>query len=193
VANRLAHLETTGPEIWRQTSGLIDGFTCATGTGGTLAGTARYLKTISSSRVRISLADPPGSVLYAYKTRSGVLERTGDGSITEGIGQGRVTANLAPEIDECVDDAIHVPDAESIKMVYRLLDEEGLFVGASSALNVVAAVEMARRMGRGKRVVTILCDGAGRYQSRLFSRKWLEMKGLLKDIPEHLHKYISLP
>jgi cysteine synthase A len=161
TANREAHIQTTGPEIWRQTDGKVDAFTCATGTGGTLAGTVRYLKEISGGRVKGYLADPPGSVLYKL-VENGKAEREGTGSITEGIGQGRLTANLAPDLD-LLDGAVHIPDAESIKMVYRLLDEEGLYVGASSALNVVAATEVAKRLGKGSTVVTMLCDGAYRY------------------------------
>ncbi|KAJ3212571.1 Cysteine synthase 1 [Dinochytrium kinnereticum] len=191
TANRRAHIETTGPEIWAQTSGSLDAFTCASGTGGTAAGVTRYLKDISNGKVQCILADPPGSVLYAYK-KTGQLERTGTGSVTEGIGQGRITDNMVADIG-FMDDAVYVPDEESITMVYRLLDEEGLFVGASSALNVAAAVQVAKKLGPGKRVVTIICDGAYRYQSRLFSRKWLESKGLLDAIPAHLHKYITLP
>lgn len=192
IANRRAHIETTGPEIWAQTANgsNLDAFTCSTGTGGTLAGVTRFLKEVSDGRVRCILADPPGSVLYSLK-RSGVLERTGDGSITEGIGQGRLTDNLAPDFG-LLDDAVHVTDAESIAMVYRLLDEEGLFVGASSALNVVAAVKVAKQIGPGKAVATIICDGAYRYQSRLFSRKWLESKKLLNAIPDKLQKYVTL-
>ncbi|TPX46054.1 hypothetical protein SeMB42_g02694 [Synchytrium endobioticum] len=192
TANRRAHIETTGPEIWKQTAGTVDAFTCATGTGGTLAGTARFLKQVSNGRVRVYLADPPGSVLARYKNE-GVLERTGTGSITEGIGQGRLTDNLKYDIEKNIDEAFTIPDEDSIKMVYRLLDEEGLFIGASSALNVAAAIEVSRRLGPGHRIVTMICDGAYRYQSRLFSRKWLESKQLLNAVPELLHKYISLP
>ncbi|KAJ9121754.1 Cysteine synthase 1 [Naganishia vaughanmartiniae] len=191
TANREAHIKTTGPEIWRQTNGKIDAFTCATGTGGTLAGTVRYLKEISDGRVKGYLADPPGSVLYKL-VETGKIEREGTGSITEGIGQGRVTSNLAPDL-ELLDGAVHIPDVESIKMVYRLLDEEGLYVGASSALNVVAAVEVAKRLGKGSTVVTMLCDGAYRYQTRLFSRVWLQSKKLDSAIPDHLQKYVVLP
>jgi cysteine synthase A len=190
VANRQAHIETTGPEIYAQLQGKLDAFTCATGTGGTLAGVTRYLKS-KDSNVKVFLADPPGSVLFKLK-KDGLLERTGDGSITEGIGQGRLTDNLKPDF-ELIDDAVHVPDSESIEMVYRLLDEEGLFVGASSALNVAAAVQVAKKMGPGHNIVTIICDGAYRYQSRLFSKKWLETKGLFDSIPPTLHKYASLP
>lgn len=190
TANRQAHIETTGPEIWQQTGGKVTGFTCATGTGGTLAGTATFLKS-KNPNVKIFLADPPGSVLYSYiKTKK--LERTGDSSITEGIGQGRVTDNMKG-IEPLIDDALHIPDSKTIEMIYRLLDEEGLFIGASSSLNVVAAVEMAKVLGPGNTIVTMICDGAYRYQSRLFSKKWLESKKLLTSIPSHLHKYISLP
>ncbi|KAI9846361.1 MAG: Cysteine synthase 1 [Sclerophora amabilis] len=192
VANRRAHLETTGPEIWAQTGGQLDAFTCATGTAGTLAGVTRYLKSVSDGRVQCVLADPPGSVLHSYVTSGGTLtERTGS-SITEGIGQGRVTENLKPDID-LVDGAVHISDDKSIEMVYRCLDEEGLYLGASSCLNVVAAKEVAERLGPGHTVVTILCDGAYRYAERLFSRKWLTEKGLLAAIPKHLEKYIVLP
>ncbi|KAI7870337.1 cysteine synthase [Spinellus fusiger] len=192
TANRQAHIETTGPEIYQQTNGEVDGFVCSTGTGGTLAGVARYLKDKKGDKVKIFLADPPGSVLHSYITSNGKLKERSGSSITEGIGQGRITDNLAPDI-EIIDGAVHIPDEESIKMVYRLLDEEGIYVGASSALNVVAAVEMAKQLGKGKKIVTILCDGAYRYQTRLFSRSWLDSKKLSTSIPEHLQKYIVLP
>jgi cysteine synthase A len=192
VANRRAHLETTGPEIWAQTHGKIDAFTCATGTGGTFAGTTRYLKTKSDGKVKCYLADPPGSVLHSFITSGGQLKQRTGSSITEGIGQGRVTENLQPDID-LADGALHIADEKSIEMVYRLLDEEGLYLGASSCLNVVAAQEVAEKLGKGHTVVTILCDGAYRYAERLFSRKWLESKGLVDAIPEHLRKYIVLP
>ena len=192
VANRKAHLETTGPEIWHQTDGKIDAFTCATGTGGTLAGVTRYLKDVSDGGVKTFLADPPGSVLHSYITSGGKLkERTGS-SITEGIGQGRVTDNLKPDID-LLDGAVHISDERSIEMVYRCLDEEGLYLGASSCLNVAAAKEVAEKLGQGNTVVTILCDGAYRYADRLFSRKWLSDKNLLRAIPTHLQQYIVLP
>lgn len=137
------------------------------------------------------LADPPGSCLYKYITSGGKsLERTGS-SITEGIGQGRVTNNLAGDI-ALLDGALYIPDEETIEMVYRLLDEEGLFIGASSALNVVAACKVAQLLGPGKVITTVICDGAYRYQSRLFSKSWLESKKLFNAIPEHLRKYASL-
>ncbi|KAL8959050.1 MAG: hypothetical protein Q9193_004014 [Seirophora villosa] len=192
VANRRAHLETTGPEIWHQTGGKIDAFTCATGTAGTLAGVTRYLKDVSKGRVKTYLADPPGSVLHSYIVSGGKLTERNGSSITEGIGQGRVTENLKPEID-LVDGALHISDEKSIEMVYRCLDEEGLYLGASSCLNVVAAKEVAETLGSGHTVVTILCDGAYRYADRLFSRRWLQEKNLLSAIPKHLEQYIVLP
>lgn len=192
TANRRAHIETTGPEIWDQTDGKLDGFICATGTGGTLAGITSYLKEKSNGKVQCWLADPPGSVLHSYiQTKGKLMEREG-GSITEGIGQGRVTENLKPDVEK-LDSSVHIPDEESISMVYDLLHEEGIYVGASSALNVVAAKKMAQQLGPNKTIVTILCDGAYRYQARLFSRKWLESKKLDTAIPEHLQKYIVLP
>ncbi|KAI1818694.1 cysteine synthase (O-acetylserine (thiol)-lyase-like protein) [Poronia punctata] len=191
TANRRAHIETTGPEIWAQTDGKVDAFTCATGTAGTLAGTTRYLKDISGGRVKSYLADPPGSVLHSYIQSGGKLSERSGGSITEGIGQGRITDNLAPDLD-LVDGSLHISDEKSIEMVYRCLDEEGLYLGASSALNVVAAKEVAELMGPGHTVVTMLCDGAYRYADRLFSRKWLESKNLLGAVPKHLEKYIVL-
>ncbi|KAI1505536.1 tryptophan synthase beta subunit-like PLP-dependent enzyme [Biscogniauxia marginata] len=192
TANRRAHLETTGPEIWAQTGGRVDAFTCATGTAGTLAGVTRYLKDASAGRVKSFLADPPGSVLHSYIQSGGRLSERSGGSITEGIGQGRVTGNLAPDLG-LLDGSLFVADEESIEMVYRCLDEEGLYLGASSALNVVAARRVAQQLGPGHTVVTILCDGAYRYADRLFSRKWLESKALLGAIPNHLEKYIVLP
>lgn len=192
VANRRAHIETTGPEIWAQTQGTVDAFTCATGTGGTLAGVTRYLKDVSGGKVKSYLADPPGSVLFSYVQSGGKLSERSGGSITEGIGQGRVTDNMKQEITE-IDGALQIADEKSIEMVYRCLDEEGLYLGASSALNVVAAKEVAEMMGPGNTVVTMLCDGAYRYADRLFSGKWLESKGLRKAIPERLEKYIVLP
>jgi cysteine synthase A len=192
TANRQAHIETTGPEIWFQTGGKVDAFTCATGTGGTLAGVTRYLKDVSDGRVKSFLADPPGSVLHSYISSGGKLTERAGSSITEGIGQGRVTDNLAPDID-LVDGSLHISDEKSIEMVYRCLDEEGLYLGASSALNVVAAKEVAEKLGAGHTVVTVLCDGAYRYADRLFSKKWLTEKNLLSAIPQRLSKYIVLP
>jgi len=191
VANREAHILTTGPEIWQQTRATgLDGFTCATGTGGTFAGTTRYLKEASGGKVQCWLADPPGSVLFQY-FQSGRLERAGSGSITEGIGQGRITENLKPDV-ELVDNSLYIEDEATIAMIYHLLDKDGLYLGASSALNVVAAYRMAKQLGRGSKVVTMMCDGAYRYQTRLFSRQWLESKNLYGAIPEHLKRYVVL-
>ncbi|KAI9183210.1 Cysteine synthase 1 [Blastocladiella emersonii ATCC 22665] len=191
LANTQAHVESTGPELLAQLAGRpLDAFTCGTGTGGTLAGVALYLKEHSPG-TRVVLADPPGSVLYRY-LRDGVLERQGDGSITEGIGQGRVTANLQSALDaRAVHDAVHCPDPETVTTVFRLLHDEGIPVGASSAMNVAAAVQVATRLGPGHTVATILCDGAQRYASRLFNRAWLESKGLLTAVPEDCMHYIK--
>ncbi|ODV82063.1 cysteine synthase [Suhomyces tanzawaensis NRRL Y-17324] len=191
TANRQAHIETTGPEIWAQLDGNVDAFTCSTGTGGTFAGITRYLKSISNNKVKAVLADPPGSVLYSYIKSNGQTMERGGSSFTEGIGQGRVTDNLQPDV-ELIDDAVKIPDEESIAMVYRLLDEEGLYLGGTGALNVVAAIKVAQDLPEGSNVVTILADSAHKYSDRVFSKKWLQSKGLLDAIPEHLKKYAIL-
>jgi cysteine synthase A len=172
VVNRQAHYETTGPELWRDTGGRIDAFTCATGTGGTLAGVARYLKE-QDSRVRIVLADPQGSALYNW-VKTGELKAEGS-SITEGIGTTRVTANLE---GTPLDDAVTIDDPTCVRMVYRLLREEGFFVGGSSGINVAAAVQIARELGPGHTIVTLLCDRGGLYAQRLFNPAWLRDRGL---------------
>ncbi|KAF9501996.1 pyridoxal phosphate-dependent enzyme, beta subunit [Pleurotus eryngii] len=191
TANANAHYTSTGPEIWEQTQGELDGFICATGTGGTLAGVGKYLKEKSRGKTQVWLADPPGSVLTSYISSGGKLTERSGSSITEGIGQGRITNNLGTFIND-VSGAFTVSDDKSIRMLYELLDSEGLYMGASSALNVVAAVELGLKLGKGSKVATILCDGAYRYQSRLFSRQWLESKELLNAIPSELQKYIVL-
>ncbi|HEY8508287.1 MAG TPA: cysteine synthase A [Steroidobacteraceae bacterium] len=173
TVNREAHLTTTGPEIWEQTNGRVDAFVAASGTGGTFSGVSEYLKSRRKS-IRCVLADPPGSSLYEY-VRNGELKPTGSGSITEGIGIGRVTANLA---SAPIDDAVHIEDSETVRFVYRLLREEGLFLGSTSGINVAAAVRVARELGPGHTVVTVLCDGGAKYQSRLFNPAWLAQKGL---------------
>jgi len=172
LANREGHRRTTGAEIWAETEGRVDAFTCACGTGGTLAGVALALKARNPA-VRIVLADPLGSALYAWKTR-GVLELEGS-SITEGIGQSRVPGNLegAP-----IDDAIQITDEEMLEQVFDLTIHEGLSVGGSAGLNVAAAIRVARALGPGHTVVTILCDGGARYQSKLFNPEFLRGKGL---------------
>ncbi|UNU24909.1 cysteine synthase A [Microcoleus vaginatus] len=175
LANRRAHYETTGPEIWEQTNGKIDAWVTATGTGGTFAGVGMFLKE-KNSAVRIVLADPMGSGLYSY-FKTGEIKTEGS-SITEGIGTTRVTANMenAP-----VDDAIQIDDTEAVRVIYQLLRKEGLFMGGSVGINVAAAVALAKQMGPGHTIVTVLCDGGARYQSRLFDRQWLASKGLSPD------------
>jgi len=175
TANREAHFESTGPEIWNDTAGRIDAFCASTGTGGTLAGVAAFLKSKSAS-IRIVLVDPPGSSLYHY-IKDGELKSDGGSSITEGIGTGRVTANLA---GAPIDDALRIPDAETLQFVYRLLREEGLLLGSTAGINVAAAVRVAKQLGPGHTIVTILCDGGAKYQSRLFNRAWLAERGLLE-------------
>ncbi len=172
TANREGHRATTGAEIWTQTGGRIDAFTCACGTGGTLAGVAMALKAHNPA-IRITLADPMGSALYNWKTH-GTLELTGS-SITEGIGQSRVPGNLdgAP-----IDDAVQITDELALEQVFDLTIHEGISVGGSAGLNVAAAIAVARRLGPGHTVVTILCDGGARYQSKLFNPEFLRGKGL---------------
>ena len=172
LANRRAHYETTGPEIWRDTAGTVDALVSATGTGGTLAGVARFLKE-KNPDVRIVLADPEGSGLYNF-VKSGELRVEGS-SITEGIGSSRVTANLE---GTPIDEAVRIDDPTCVNMVYRLLREEGLFVGGSTGINVAAAVWLARQMGPGHTIVTLLCDRGDIYRSRLFNPDWLCSKGL---------------
>ena len=172
VVNRQAHYETTGPEIWRDTQGRVDAFVSAVGTGGTLAGTARFLKE-KKPAVKIVLADPVGSALYSW-VKTGELKAEGS-SITEGIGTTRITANFE---GTPVDDAVQVDDQAAVSMVYRLLREEGLYVGGSTGINVVAAVEAAKALGPGHTIVTLLCDRGSLYFQRLFNPQWLREKGL---------------
>jgi cysteine synthase len=172
TANRLAHFESTGPEIWRDSGGKLDAFCAATGTGGTLAGVAAYLKS-QSPAVRIVLVDPPGSSLYHY-FKHGELKSDGGSSITEGIGTGRVTANLA---GAPIDDALRVSDAETMRFVYRSLREEGLLLGSTAGINVAAAVMLAKQLGPGHTIATVLCDGGAKYQSRLFNPAWIAERG----------------
>lgn len=172
VANRQGHIETTGPEIWRQTEGKIDGFTCAVGTGGTLAGVAIALKRFNP-KIRIALADPMGAALYSF-VKHGELKAEGS-SITEGIGQGRVTANFdgAP-----IDEAFQIPDSEAIPICFDLLAQEGLCLGTSSGVNVAGAIRLAKQLGPGHVIVTILCDYGTRYASKLYNPAFLREKGL---------------
>ncbi|MAA49609.1 MAG: cysteine synthase A [Gammaproteobacteria bacterium] len=173
TANSLAHYESTGPEIWAQTDGGVDAFTCAVGTGGTLAGTSLYLKE-QNSDVKIILADPMGSALFNWVT-TGEATMTPGPSMTEGIGNSRVTGNLAPAK---IDDAIQVDDQEMVDMVYRMLQQEGWFFGSSSGINLGAAVKIAKDLGPGHTIVTILCDGGSKYQSRLYNPDFLAERDL---------------
>ena len=170
TANRQAHIETTGPEIWEQTAGKVDGFICAVGSGGTLAGVGAALQ---PKDVRIGLADPEGAALYSFYT-NGTFDAPGT-SITEGIGQGRITANLEGFTPDC---AYRVSDQEALPIVFDLLSTEGLCLGGSSGVNIAGAVHMAREMGRGHTIVTILCDYGTRYQSKLYNPEFLREKGL---------------
>ncbi|MEI4473449.1 cysteine synthase A [Frigidibacter sp. MR17.24] len=170
IANRQAHVETTGPEIWEQTGGRVDGFVCAVGSGGTLAGTAMALQ---PKGVKIALADPDGAALHSFYT-TGELKSEGS-SITEGIGQGRITANLEGFTP---DFSYNIPDSEALPIVFDLLAEEGLCLGGSSGINVAGAIRMAREMGPGHTIVTVLCDYGNRYQSKLFNPDFLREKSL---------------
>jgi cysteine synthase A len=172
LANRRSHYETTAPEIWQQTDGNIDAWTCATGTGGTYAGVSMFLKE-KNPEIKCVLADPMGSGLYSY-AKTGEIKIEGN-SVTEGIGNSRVTANMegAP-----IDDAIQVHDSEALRVIYQLLKKDGLFMGGSVGINVGAAVAIAKQLGPGHTIITVLCDGGNRYQSRLFNPEWLASKGL---------------
>ncbi len=172
TANRQGHYQTTGPEIWRQTDGKVDGFICAVGTGGTLAGTGMALKE-RNPKIRIGLADPQGAALYNFY-KHGELKSEGS-SITEGIGQGRITKNLE---DAPIDEAYQIPDAEMLPIVFDLLKHEGLCLGGSSGINVAGAIRLARDLGPGCTVVTVLCDSGTRYQSKMFNPAFLKSKNL---------------
>ena len=180
VANRQAHIDGTGQEIWDQTDGKVDGFICAVGSGGTLAGVAMALKE-RNKNIRIGLADPMGAALYSYYT-TGLLKSEGS-SITEGIGQGRITKNLegAP-----IDVAYQIPDAEAVPIVFDLLEHEGLCLGGSTGINIAGAVRLAKELGPGHTIVTVLCDYGTRYQSKLFNPAFLREKKL--PVPEWLER-----
>ncbi len=172
IVNRQAHVETTAPEIWRDTDGKVDGFVCAVGSGGTLAGVSLGLKEFNAD-IKIALADPHGAALYSHYT-SGVMKSEGN-SITEGIGQGRITANLkgfTPDL------AYRIGDAEALSIVYDLIEEEGLCLGGSSGINIAGAMHMAREMGPGHTIVTVLCDYGNRYQTKMFNPQFLREKQL---------------
>ncbi len=183
VANRQAHVETTGPEVWEQTAGKVDGFICSVGSGGTLGGVAIALKE-RNPRIQIGLADPEGANLYSYYT-TGELKSEGN-SITEGIGQGRITANIK---DLEVDNAYRIADSEALPYVFDLLEYEGLCMGGSTGINIAGAVRLARDLGPGKTIVTILADYGNRYQSKLFNPAFLRGKGL--PVPRWLEEDIG--
>jgi len=188
LANRRAHIETTGPEIWRQTQGGVDGFVCAVGTGGTLAGVAFALKARKPS-VRIAAADPMGASIYSW-IKTGTLSAEGT-SISEGIGQSRVTANLegAP-----LDDAYRIPDDEALPILFDLVTQEGLCLGASSGINIAAAIRLGRDLGPGRTIVTMLCDTGARYGRKLFNREFLSARGLpTPPWLAHSHTRYELP
>ena len=176
TANRTAHYESTGPEIWRQTDGRVDAFVAAVGTGGTLAGVSTFLKERKAD-MRVVLADCMGSALHSY-VKTGETVMSEGPSITEGIGNSRVTENLA---GAPLDDAVQVADQEMVRMVFRLLREEGWFFGSSTGVNLCAAAQVARDLGPGHTVVTMLCDSGAKYQSRLFNREWLAERGLAAE------------
>jgi cysteine synthase A len=187
VANREAHIKTTAPEIWQQTDGKVDGFVASVGSGGTLAGVSIGLKAMNP-KTRIVLADPMGSALYHYY-KDGVLKSEGS-SITEGIGQGRVTANLEGAV---VDDAYQIQDEEAVPIIFDLLEHEGLCLGGSSGINIAGAVRLAKQLGPGHTIVTILCDYGTRYQSKLFNPDFMRSKNL--PVPEWLerHSTVNVP
>jgi len=180
VANRRAHVETTAQEIWKQTDGKIDGFVTAVGSGGTLGGVSDGLKA-KNKNIRIALADPLGAALYNYY-KNGELKAEGS-SITEGIGQGRITKNIEGAV---VDDAFQIPDTEAIPIVFDLLKDEGLCLGGSTGINVAGAIQLAKQLGPGKTIVTILADSGNRYQSKLFNPEFMRSKNL--PVPEWLEK-----
>ena len=172
VANRQAHIETTGPEIWDQTDGRVDGFICAVGSGGTLAGVAQALRS-KNPQVKIGLADPGGAALYSYYAH-GELKAEGS-SISEGIGQGRITANLE---GLTIDNPYRIEDAEMMQVIFDLVSHEGLVMGGSTGINVAGAIRMAKDLGPGHTIVTILCDQGARYQSKIFNPEFLRERGL---------------
>ncbi|WP_367898733.1 cysteine synthase A [Leptospira sp. WS58.C1] len=176
MANRLAHYHTTGPEIWRQTDGKVDAWLASLGTGGTFSGTAMFLKE-KNPKIKTIVAEPYGSAIYNF-VKKGELSSEGN-SFTEGIGNGRITENMK---DAPFDDAIRVTDAECLEFIYTLLRKDGLFVGGSSGINVGAAVKLAKELGPGHTIVTVLADSGARYQSRLYDQDWLKSKG--HSIPE---------
>jgi cysteine synthase len=185
IANRQAHIETTGPEIWAQTDGKVDGFVSAVGSGGTLAGVSMALKA-KNKNVKIAIADPMGAALFSYY-KTGELKSEGS-SITEGIGQGRITENL---VDAVVDEAFQIPDDEALNTAFGLLEHEGLCMGGSTGVNVAGAVRLAKQLGPGHTIVTILCDYGTRYASKMFNPEFLRSKNL--PVPKWLQTESTAP
>ena len=186
TANRNAHYRSTGPEIWRQTNGTVDAFVAAVGTGGTLAGTVKYLKE-KNPRVAAVCADPYGAAMWSWFTNGNTETNDGD-SVAEGIGQGRVTKNVE---GTTVDAAWRIPDQVGLTIINQLLREEGLFLGLSSGINIGGALRWARQHGRGKTIVTVLCDSGHKYPSTLYNREWLRSKQLDPDVP--LEAIVDMP
>ncbi len=185
VANRQAHIDTTAPEIWNQTEGKLDGFVCSVGSGGTLGGVSLALKE-RNKNIRIAIADPMGAALYSYY-KTGELKSEGS-SITEGIGQGRITKNLEGIV---VDDAFQIPDSEGIPIAFDLLEHEGLCMGGSTGINVAGAIRLAKQMGPGHIIVTVLCDFGTRYASKMFNPDFLRSKNL--PVPHWLTDKVDVP
>jgi cysteine synthase A len=184
IANRQGHIDTTGPEIWDETDGKVDGFTCAVGTGGTLAGVGMALKA-RNKNIKIALADPMGAALYSYYT-TGTLKAEGT-SITEGIGQGRITANL---VDAPIDLAYQITDEEALPIVFDLAQHEGLLLGGSSGVNIAGAMRLAKELGPGHTIATILCDSGVRYASKLFNPAFLREKNL--PVPDWMERKVTI-
>jgi cysteine synthase A len=185
VANRQAHIDTTAPEIWKQTDGKLDGFICSVGSGGTLGGVSLALKE-RNKNIRIAIADPMGAALYSYY-KTGELKSEGS-SITEGIGQGRITKNLEGIV---VDDAFQIPDSEGIPIAFDLLEHEGLCMGGSTGINVAGAIRLGKQMGPGHTIVTVLCDFGTRYASKMFNPEFLRSKNL--PVPHWLTDKVDVP
>jgi cysteine synthase A len=188
--SRLTHIESTGPEIWNQLNGKIDVFTCASGTGGTWSGVTKYLKT-QNPKIKSIITEPPGASLYTYVKTGGKSIAFEGTTFVEGAGQQRVTNNVQQEIDTA-DDSYQIPDQETISMLYRLLDDEGIFVGTTSALNVAGAVRAAKEAPESSNIVTILPDASHKYIDRLFSKSYLQNLNIYDGIPDNLKKYAHL-
>ncbi|QPG75835.1 hypothetical protein FOA43_003197 [Brettanomyces nanus] len=189
--NRQVHMETTGPEIWKQLDGKVDVFTCSSGSGGTWSGVTHFLKE-KDPKIKSFLASPPGDSVYPFVKSRGESIVADGASVTEGIGQDRITGNVAADA-ELADGAFLIPDRETILMAFRLIDEEGIFVGSTAALNVVAATLAANKVPKGSNVVTIFTDSGHKYATKYFSKSFLQQNDLYDFLPEHLKKYAAMP